>query len=55
MARRAPGNDKTATARAGKRYSSYFKRGVLNGITTGAPLAMEIKKYKYKKREITEI
>ena len=42
MARRAPGNDKTATARK-ESDIPHILSGVLNGITTGAPLAMEIK------------
>ena len=50
MARRAPGNDKTATARK-ESDIPHILSGVLNGITTGAPLAMEIKntntKYSY--------
>lgn len=42
MARRAPGKDKTATPRLEKDMPNILS-GVLNGITTGAPLAMEIK------------
>ena len=40
MARRAPGNDKTARKESD---IPHILSGVLNGITTGAPLAMEIK------------
>ncbi|MDE5669971.1 MAG: chorismate synthase [Eubacterium sp.] len=42
MARRAPGNDKTATTRK-ESDAPHILSGVLNGVTTGAPLAMEIK------------
>lgn len=42
MARRAPGKDKSATPRLEKDIPNILS-GVLNGITTGAPLAMEIK------------
>lgn len=42
MARRAPGNDKTATARR-ESDTPIVLSGVLNDRTTGAPLAMEIK------------
>lgn len=42
MARRAPGQDKTATPRLEKDIPKILS-GVLNGVTTGAPLAMEIK------------
>ena len=41
MARRAPGKDKTATPRLEKDIP-HILSGVLNGVTTGAPLAMEI-------------
>ena len=41
MARRAPGKDKTATPRLEKDIP-HILSGVLNGRTTGAPLAMEI-------------
>ena len=41
MARRAPGRDKTATPRLEKDIP-HILSGVLNGRTTGAPLAMEI-------------
>lgn len=41
MARRAPGNDKTATARK-ESDAPHILSGVLNGTTTGAPLAMII-------------
>lgn len=41
MARRAPGNDKTATARK-ESDTPHILSGVLNGCTTGAPLAMMI-------------
>ena len=37
MARRAPGKDKTATPRLEKDFP-VIKSGVLNGVTTGAPL-----------------
>ena len=42
MARRAPGNDKTATPRK-ESDTPIILSGVLNDTTTGAPLAMEIK------------
>ena len=42
MARRAPGNDKTATARR-ESDTPVVLSGMLNDRTTGAPLAMEIK------------
>lgn len=42
MARRAPGNDKTATTRK-ESDAPHILSGVLNDITTGSPLAMEIK------------
>lgn len=41
MARRAPGRDKTATPRLEKDIP-HILSGVLDGVTTGAPLAMEI-------------
>lgn len=41
MARRAPGRDKTATARK-ESDTPHILSGVLNGVTTGAPLAMTI-------------
>ena len=41
MARRAPGRDKTATARTEADVPQVLS-GVLNGVTTGAPLAMMI-------------
>lgn len=41
MARRAPGNDKTATTRK-ESDMPHILSGVLNDITTGAPLAMMI-------------
>ena len=41
MARRAPGKDKTATPRLEKDIP-HILSGVLNGVTTGAPLAMVI-------------
>lgn len=41
MARRAPGKDKTSTPRLEKDIPEILS-GVLNGITTGAPLAMII-------------
>ena len=41
MARRAPGKDKTATPRLEKDIP-HILSGVLNGVTTGAPLAMII-------------
>lgn len=41
MARRAPGMDKTATPRLEKDIP-HILSGVLDGVTTGAPLAMEI-------------
>ncbi len=37
MARRAPGKDKTATPRVEKDYPN-IKSGILNGVTTGAPI-----------------
>lgn len=42
MARRAPGKDKTATPRK-ESDTPEILSGVLNGVTTGAPLAMLIK------------
>lgn len=42
MARRAPGQDKTSTPRLEKDFPIILS-GVLNNVTTGAPLAMEIK------------
>lgn len=42
MSRRAPGKDKTATPRLEKDIP-HILSGVLDGVTTGAPLAMEIK------------
>lgn len=42
MARRAPGKDKTSTPRK-ESDTPIILSGVLNGVTTGAPLAMEIK------------
>ncbi|MDE6659037.1 MAG: chorismate synthase [Eubacterium sp.] len=42
MARRAPGNDKTATPRK-ESDTPIILSGVLNDTTTGAPLAMEIR------------
>lgn len=42
MARRAPGRDKTSTPRLEKDFPIILS-GVLNNVTTGAPLAMEIK------------
>lgn len=41
MARRAPGKDKTATPRLEKDIP-HILSGVINNVTTGAPLAMEI-------------
>lgn len=41
MARRAPGRDKTATPRLEKDIP-HILSGVLDGVTTGAPLAMQI-------------
>lgn len=41
MARRAPGKDKTATPRVEKDFP-YIKSGVLDGVTTGAPIACVI-------------
>lgn len=41
MARRAPGKDKTATPRVEKDYPN-IKSGVLDGVTTGAPIACVI-------------
>ena len=38
MARRAPGKDKTATSRLEKDFP-VIKSGILNGVTTGAPIA----------------
>ncbi len=42
MARRAPGKDKTSTPRK-ESDTPIILSGVLNGVTTGAPLAMEIR------------
>lgn len=42
MARRAPGRDKTSTPRK-ESDTPIILSGVLNGVTTGAPLAMEIR------------
>lgn len=41
MARRAPGKDKTATPRLEKDFPE-IKSGILNGVTTGAPIACVI-------------
>ena len=41
MARRAPGRDKTATPRLEKDIP-HIRSGVLNGLTTGAPLAWRL-------------
>lgn len=41
MARRAPGKDKTATPRVEKDFPN-IKSGVLDGVTTGAPIACVI-------------
>lgn len=41
MARRAPGKDKTATKRVEKDFPD-IKSGILNGVTTGAPIACVI-------------
>ncbi|MBQ5398695.1 MAG: chorismate synthase [Ruminococcus sp.] len=41
MARRAPGKDKTATPRVEKDFPNV-KSGILNGVTTGAPIACVI-------------
>ena len=41
MSRRAPGKDKTATPRLEKDIP-HILSGVLDGVTTGAPLAMVI-------------
>ena len=41
MSRRAPGKDKTATPRVEKDFPN-IKSGILNGVTTGAPIACVI-------------
>lgn len=41
MSRRAPGKDKTATPRVEKDFPNV-KSGILNGVTTGAPIACVI-------------
>lgn len=41
MARRAPGKDKTATPRLEKDFPNIIS-GIIDNVTTGAPLAMEI-------------
>ncbi len=54
MARRAPGKDKTATPRLEKDIP-HILSGVLNGVTTGAPLAMEIENTNTKSGDYSNI
>ncbi len=50
MARRAPGRDKTATPRLEKDFPEV-KSGILNGVTTGAPIACVIENTNTKSKD----
>lgn len=50
MARRAPGKDKTATPRLEKDFPEV-KSGILNGVTTGAPIACVIENTNTKSKD----
>lgn len=54
MARRAPGRDKTATPRLEKDMPILLS-GVLNGVTTGAPLAVEIQNENTKSADYSNV
>lgn len=54
MARRAPGKDKTATPRLEKDFPNILS-GVIDNVTTGAPLAMEIQNTNTKSGDYSNI
>lgn len=54
MARRAPGNHKTSTPRK-EADTPHILSGVLNGVTTGAPLAMVIENTNTKSGDYADI
>lgn len=54
MARRAPGKDKTATPRLEKDFPE-IKSGILNGVTTGAPIACFIENTNTKSGDYSNI
>lgn len=54
MARRAPGKDRTATPRLEKDFPNILS-GVIDNVTTGAPLAMEIQNTNTKSGDYSNI
>lgn len=54
MARRAPGKDKTATPRLEKDFPEV-KSGILNGVTTGAPIACVIENTNTKSKDYSNL
>lgn len=54
MARRAPGRDKTATPRLEKDFPEV-KSGILNGVTTGAPIACVIENTNTKSKDYSNL
>lgn len=54
MARRAPGKDKTATPRLEKDFPEV-KSGILNGVTTGAPIASVIENTNTKSKDYSNL
>lgn len=54
MSRRAPGKDKTATPRLEKDFPEV-KSGILNGVTTGAPIACVIENTNTKSKDYSNL
>ena len=54
MARRAPGKDKTATPRLEKDFPEV-KSGILNGVTSGAPIACVIENTNTKSKDYSNL
>lgn len=54
MSRRAPGKDKTATPRVEKDFPN-IKSGILNGVTTGAPIACVIENTNTKSSDYSDL